>query len=154
MLYDKFDLCFPWLHFSPDPVYGDHELRVINNIWKSPTPTNVIAFSWKLLQNGLPTRANLVYWGIEVAGGTAGCVHCQGPIETETHLFLFCDFAIQVWKENFRRLGLVIIIPPNLFVLLDCFTVEATSKKVRIGYYLIWHATVRSIWSFRNNCIF
>jgi hypothetical protein len=50
-------------------------------------------------------RANLVYRGIEVAGGTAGCVHYQGPVETETHIFLFCDLGVEgnfsaAWVSN------------------------------------------------------
>jgi hypothetical protein len=75
-------------------------------------------------------------------------------VETEAHLFLFCDFAASVWKAIFRWLGLVIIIPQNLSVLFDCFTAAAKSKKARFGFSLIWHTTVWSIWSSRNNAIF
>jgi hypothetical protein len=140
--------------FSPEPMFGDQELRVFSNIWKSPTPSKVIAFSWKLLRNRLPTRANLLYRGIEVAEGMDFCVHCQRHVETEVHLFLFCDFATWMWKGIFRWLGLVIVIPPNLSVLFDCFRAAAKSKKVGFGYSLIWHATVWSMWSSRNNAIF
>jgi hypothetical protein len=140
--------------FSPDPTFGPYELRVFNNIWKSLAPTKVIAFSWKLLRNRLPTRENLVFRGIEVGGGLAGCVHCQGPLESESHLFLFCDFANRVWKAIFRWLGIVIVIPPNLFILFDCFLAAAGSKKVRKGFALIWHATVWSLWDSRNKIIF
>jgi RNA polymerase subunit RPABC4/transcription elongation factor Spt4 len=91
---------------------------------------------------------------VEVNGGSAICVHCQRVEETEVHLFLFCDFAMQVWTEIFRWLGLVIIIPPNLSLLFDCLIMSARKKKVRSGYSLIWHATVWMIWNSRNNVIF
>lgn len=36
----------------------------------------------------------------------------------------------------------------------DCFIGAAGPKKVRSGFTLIWHVTVWSIWSSRNNAIF
>jgi hypothetical protein len=140
--------------FSPESGVGVHELRVLSNIWKSPAPSKVITFALKLLRNRLPTRVSLAYRGIEMNGGSVNCVNCQGIAETEVHLVLFCDFAMRVWKEIFRWLGLVIIIPPNLSLLFDCLTVSAGTKKVRSGYSLIWHAMVWMIWSSRNNVIF
>jgi hypothetical protein len=140
--------------FSPEPNFGEQELRVLNNIWKSPAPSKVIAFSWKLLRGRIPTRLNLAHRGVNVNGGSVDCVHCYGVGESELHLFLFCDFAMVVWKAIFRWLGIVIVIPPNLFLLFDCFLAAAGSKKVRKGYALIWHATVWSLWNSRNNVIF
>lgn len=85
------------------------ELRVLNNIWKIPTPSKIIAFSWKLLRNRIPTRVNLMHRGIVANDGTLNCVHCIGPAENVLHLFLFCDFALRVWKAIFRWLGIVIV---------------------------------------------
>jgi hypothetical protein len=140
--------------FSPVSDLGNQELRVLNNIWKSPAPSKVIAFSWKLLHNRIPTRSNLLYRGIDVNGGNVMCTHCHGMEEAELHLFLFCEFAMRVWKSIFRWLGIVLVIPPNLSLLFDCFTAAAGSKKERKGYSLIWHATVWTIWNSRNNVIF
>ncbi|KAK2454307.1 hypothetical protein QL285_001883 [Trifolium repens] len=140
--------------FSPEPYFGEEDLRVLKNIWKSPAPSKVIAFSWKLLRNRIPTRANLVLRGVDVNGGLVDCVHCHGAEESALHLFLYCDFAMVVWKAIFRWLGVVIIIPHNLFSLFDCFVAAAGPKKVRKGFALIWHATVWSLWNSRNNVIF
>jgi hypothetical protein len=125
--------------FATEGEYGSEELRVFNNIWKSPAPSKVIAFSWKLLRNRVPTRINLVHRGVNVDGGVVSCVHCQSWDENVAHLFLFCDFAVVVWKAIFRWLGLVIVIPPNVSMMFDCFT----------GAAAIW-----SIWLSRNNVIF
>jgi hypothetical protein len=140
--------------FSTDLVFGDQELRVLNNIWRSPAPSKAIAFSWKLLRNRIPTRVNLMHRGIELHEGVVDCVHCQGMEEVSSHLFLFCDFALKVWKSIFRWLGLVIIIPPNIFVLFECFTGASRFKQMRCGLSLIWHATIWALWRSRNNVIF
>jgi hypothetical protein len=97
---------------------------------------------------------NLARRGVLIDGGLAECVHCVGREETAPHIFLFCDFAVYVWKAVFRWLGVVIIIPPSLPVLYDCFVAAAGSKKGRAGFSLIWHATVWLIWRSRNNVIF
>jgi hypothetical protein len=59
-----------------------------------------------------------------------------------------------VWKAVFRWLDLVLVIPPSLSVLFDCFVAAAGTKKAHVGFSLIWHATVWKIWHSRNNVIF
>jgi hypothetical protein len=140
--------------FNSDSVFNDDQLRVLNNIWRSPTPSKVIAFVWKLLRNRIPTKVNLMNRGIGVDSGNLRCVHCQGRDEDTAHLFLFCDFARRVWNSIFRWLGLVIIIPQNCFTLFDCFTSAASYKKLRAGYSLRLHAIIWAIWRSRNNVIF
>jgi hypothetical protein len=140
--------------FTSEFVLGVSELRVLKKIWDSPAPSKVIAFSWKLLRNRIPTRVNLAVRGVGVNGGNVSCVYCNGVAETENHLFLYCDFAASVWKGIFRWLGLVIIIPPNISLLFEVLMASARSKKLRNGYGLIWHATVWMLWISRNNKIF
>jgi hypothetical protein len=140
--------------FPSESVFNEQQLRVLNNIWKSPVPSKVIAFSWKALRNRIPTRANLVIRGIVVNGGTTNCVHCDRMEEDVAHLLLFCDFAALVWRAIFRWLDLVIIIPPDIFTLFECFVGAAGNKKRRCGFSLIWHATIWMIWRSRNNIIF
>jgi hypothetical protein len=95
--------------FSPEVLFDDHELRVFNSIWKSPAPSKVVAFVWKLLRNRIPTRVNLAHRGVLIDGGLAECVHCVRREETASHIFLFCDFAVCVWKAVFRWLVLGLI---------------------------------------------
>jgi hypothetical protein len=77
-------------------------------------------------------------------GDVTGCVHCIDREENDSHLFLFCDFASQVWNAIFQWLDLVIVLPPNLFLLFDCLTGAAANRKIRKGFALIWHTTVWS----------
>jgi hypothetical protein len=113
------------------------------------------------LINGFFPISNNVFWfdsisnnELHLINGSVECVHCIGPAENELHLFLFCDFALSVWKAIFQWLGIVIVMPSNLFTLYECFIAAAGPKKVRSGFALIWHVTVWSIWNSRNNVLF
>jgi hypothetical protein len=43
--------------------------------------------------------------------------------------------------------------PPNLFILFDCLSEAASSKKVKNGFRLAWHSRIWVIWLARNNVI-
>ncbi|MCH79506.1 LINE-1 reverse transcriptase like [Trifolium medium] len=140
--------------FDSGSEFSANELRVLHGMWKSPAPSKVLAFSWKLLRNRIPTRTSLAHRGIQVVGGSLDCVHCSGWEEDTPHLFLFCDFAAQVWNAIFRWLGVVIVMPPNLFLLLECLMGAAPNKKIGNGFSLIWHTTVWMLWRSRNDISF
>jgi hypothetical protein len=127
---------------------------VFDHIWESPAPSKVIAFSWQLLHDRLPTRSNLLYRHILAPDAPRNCVGCVGVVESSTHLFLHCPSAMLVWYELFRWLGVVIVIPPTLHVLFEMVRSSAKIKKVRQGFLMIWHATLWTIWKTRNSNIF
>jgi hypothetical protein len=140
--------------FPPVYMFDTYQLKVMNNIWRSAAPSKVIAFSWKLLRNRIPTKVNLAARGIQVAGGSVHCVHCVGNLEEVQHLFMFCDFACRVWSEICKWLGFLYVMPPNLFIFFDSFVGAAARKKAAAGYSLIWHTTIWSIWRSRNDVSF
>ncbi|CAJ2631518.1 unnamed protein product [Trifolium pratense] len=128
---------------------------VFGKIWESPAPSKVIAFSWQLLYDRVPTKVNLLLRGvIHHGGGEGNCVWCVDFRESSSHLFLRCKMALEVWYAIFKWLGVVIVMPPNLFHLFYCLSEAATNKKVRNGYRLVWHSVIWSIWKARNNRIF
>ncbi|MCI22359.1 myb-like transcription factor, partial [Trifolium medium] len=57
-------------------------------------------------------------------------------------------------KSIFRWLGVIIIIPPNLFSLFECLSEAASNKRIRKGLWLIWHSTIWVIWKSRNDITF
>ncbi|KAK2446021.1 hypothetical protein QL285_016880 [Trifolium repens] len=127
---------------------------VFEQIWESPAPSKVIAFSWQLLYDRIPTSANLVARHIVAPDASRDCVGCDGCAETSLHLFLHCPSAITIWYDICSWLGLVVIIPPSLPVLFEVFRASAKNKKIRKGYLLIWHVTLWSIWKARNGTLF
>jgi hypothetical protein len=84
------------------------------------------------------------------------CAHvwCLCTTESSSHLFLHRKVAHLVWYDVFKWLGLVIVMPSNLFYLFDCVSCTATKKKIRRGFQLVWHTVIWSLWRARNNALF
>jgi hypothetical protein len=114
----------------------------------------VIAFSWKVLWDRIPSKINLALRGIHVDGGSVNCGHCLGNEEVVSHLFLSCEFAYGVWSNICRWLGIYIVMPNNLFTMFEYFVGVAWNKKMAKGFAIIWHTTIWSIWRSRNEVAF
>jgi hypothetical protein len=96
-------------------------VKILDHIWESLAPSKVIAFSWQLLYDRIPSRCNLRYRGVVLSDIPWECVGCVGTEEDTTHLFLHCPSAMLVLREIFKWIGVFIIIPPSipsLFVIL------------------------------------
>ena len=130
------------------------EKGVFQSIWKSLTPLKVVAFSWKLLLDRIPTRSNLAKRNIIPTDNPTVCVFCDGAEETTTHLFLHCQVVRAVSVIIMRWLSFELVTPQNMLEHSVISNEEARNNKVRKGWCLIWHVTVRVIWKSRNNVIF
>jgi hypothetical protein len=73
-------------------------------IWKCPAPSKVAGFAWLVIHDRVSTRENLIYRRVIQDNGEQGCVFCGERMETVNHLFLYCNFTLQVWlcACNFR----------------------------------------------------
>ncbi|XP_045802274.1 uncharacterized protein LOC123895841 [Trifolium pratense] len=126
--------------------------EVFKQLWESPTPSKVIAFSWQLLYDRFPSRSNLIYRGILAPDAPRDCVGCVGVVESSNHIFFHCSNTFfLVWNAIFRWIGVVVVIPPNSSVLFEVIRGAAKSNKDRQGFLMIWHATLWTIWKTRNN---
>jgi len=134
--------------------WSEDELLVFKHIWKSPAPSKVVAFSWKLLLDRIPTRLNLRRRNALPQEVSLTCVMCIGAIESANHLFLHCPRASSVWFEVMVWIDNVFILPPNLFDHWSCWNAGVYNKKIVKGIRLIWHATIWLIWKARNDIIF
>jgi hypothetical protein len=128
--------------------------RVLKQIWDSAAPSKVIAFSWQLLYDRIPTRSNLEVRGILSSDVPWECVGCVGKVETSSHLFLHCPCVMKIWCEVFKWLGVEIVIPPSLIILYEIVKESSRNTKIRRGMVLIWHTTLWCIWKARNSSIF
>jgi hypothetical protein len=138
----------------PGPNLATFEAKIFGEIWDSPAPPKVIAFSWQLLYDRVPTKENLLLRGVIPHSSGDSCIWCGDVRESSSHLFLHCRVAMLVWYEVFKWLGVVIVVPPNLFHLYDCLSCAAKNKKARNGFRLVWHSVIWSIWRARNTYIF
>lgn len=60
------------------------------------TSPKIKLFLWKITQGALPTGANLQQRGLLQH---TTCVRC-GEVETESHLFLHCEYAEKIWSAS------------------------------------------------------
>jgi hypothetical protein len=110
---------------------------IIRN-WKTSTPW--VQTQWKYQKYGGSSALN--------------CDFCSDGEETSAHIFLHCKVVMKVWEKVFQWLNFNFLIPNNLFVHFECWSVEVQSKKLRKGYQSIWHAFMWVIWKMRNDRIF
>jgi hypothetical protein len=136
------------------PLLNAFDLSLFSRLWESPAPSKVVAFSWQLFYNRLPTKDNLARRGVLQQDAGRNCVWCDQDPESANHLFLHCRTAHKVWYEIFKWLGLVVVMPPNILSLFACVSDAARSNKVRSGFLLVWHTVLWSLWRARNDDIF
>lgn len=82
-----------------EDLWREEEKLVFSQVWKSPAPLKVVAFSWKLLLDRLPTKVNLHVRNVLPLEASMVCVLCDNGVETSNHLFLHCSVASRVWRE-------------------------------------------------------
>ena len=98
----------------------EEERRVFRQIWKPRAPSKVVAFSWKLLHDRIPTSANLDIRNCLPTGVAPNCSLCATERESSIHLFLHCDLAKDIWLRLMRWTNRWCLIPTNLFILWEC----------------------------------
>jgi hypothetical protein len=126
---------------------------VFSNLWKSAAPSKVIAFSWQLVLDRIPSKQNLALRGVDT-GNDARCAACNSELESSAHLFLHCRVTAQIWYDIARWIGHELILPPSVDHSFSIFVSCGTNKIRKKGFSLIWHAFIWSIWRARNNRIF
>jgi hypothetical protein len=79
--------------------------RVLKRVWESLTPMKVKIFSWELMLQRMPIRANLALCGVLMSPTQAQCVWCSSKVESKVHLFTKCYVAVEVLLEIYSWLG-------------------------------------------------
>jgi hypothetical protein len=87
------------------PSLTPFEENVFAKIWDSPAQSKVIAFSWQLLHDCIPSKVNLLSRGLLHQPGGGICDWCCEASESSLHLFLHCKVAMVVWYEIFKWCG-------------------------------------------------
>jgi hypothetical protein len=83
-------------------VWSGEEEVVFRNFWKSKAPSKVLAFSWNLLLDRIPTKVNLARRHLLAVEDSKRCVFCGLEDEMAVHLFLHCRVISRVWLEVMR----------------------------------------------------
>jgi len=130
-------------------VDGDY-----NDIWHKFVHTKIFIFAWRLLQNRVPTRDNLVR-RLALQPQDNLCGGRCGSIETAYHLFLGCDVFRHVWLLIFHWPGFSFVCPRHIKDHFTQFTQLAGLPRASYSYLkVIWLAFIWVTWKEKNNCIF
>jgi len=123
--------------FNIEAPLNDVEKMIFREIWKSKAPAKVLAFSWTLMLDRIPTKINLAKRSLIGEDESKRCVFCKGGDESVIHLFLHCEWVSKVWREVMQWLNINFITPPNLFIHAFCWSREVGYKNLRRGAWLI-----------------
>jgi len=83
--------------------------QVFSFLWKSP----MLALSWKLILDCIPTRRNLAWRKVIDRESSAVCVVCEDKEETLCHVSCIARL-LQKFVCVFRWFGLNLLSPSNL----------------------------------------
>lgn len=135
-------------------LWREDEKGVFAKLWKSPAPSKVVAFAWRVLLNRIPTKGNLVLRNVLATGDNSLCVLCNRTDESAVHLLLHCDVASAVWLKLMWWLDRFFPSPPNLFVHWECWQEGERNKNVKKGLGVIWLATLWVLWKCQNDKVY
>ncbi|KAL8524600.1 hypothetical protein ACS0TY_014270 [Phlomoides rotata] len=68
-------------------------------VWNKHVPLKITSFSWKLIQDRVPTMWNLLQRGAFNPNFSTKCIMCGKFDEDTKHIFFDCHFTIFVWKK-------------------------------------------------------
>jgi hypothetical protein len=127
---------------------------VFNNVWHKLVPSKVSIFVWRLLQNRIPTRINLVRRHVLQPDNNL-CVSGCGVIETTDHLFVGCCVFGTVWQLICKWLGISFVSPGSINDhFLQFIHLAGMPRSSHIYFKVIWLASTWAIWKDRNNRVF
>jgi len=87
--------------------------NVINNVWHKLVPSKVSLFAWRLLQDRIPTKSNLVRRHILQPNDNLRVGGCCDT-ETSYHLFIGCALFGNVWNLVCQWLGIYLVFPESI----------------------------------------
>jgi len=135
--------------------WGEPERKVFEQVWKSSAPSKVVALSWKLLLNRIPTRLNFVHRNVLPPNANLCCVFCNEENESTNHLFIHCRVSWCIWLNLQYWLEMAFPTPNDLFNLWRCWNDMLPQRKyLKKGLKIIWHTAIWVMWKARNNVIF
>ncbi|KAL8482692.1 hypothetical protein ACS0TY_025650 [Phlomoides rotata] len=127
--------------------------NILGGIWSKMVPLKVSAFSWRMVQDKVPSILNLQQRGAFIPSFSTSCRLCGSADEGTDHLFFECRHSRLTWGKIYSWFGIENPVAGTKLVHFKnhCEKVEAKYKSV---WALIWHCTVWNIWSWRNRLIF
>ncbi|XP_024626608.1 uncharacterized protein [Medicago truncatula] len=141
---------YRFLTFAAEPTIASD----CNDVWNKLVPAKVSIFAWRLFQDRISTRANLVRQHVLQPTDNL-CVGGCGSIETANHLFLGCNLFGTVWYLVCQWLGISFVFPGHIRDHYFQFTHLAGLSRTSYSYLkVIWLASVWAIWKIETTVVF
>ncbi|KAF3530366.1 hypothetical protein DY000_02040454 [Brassica cretica] len=104
---------------------------------------------WVANYDRLPTRNRLAAWGMTIA---TDCPFCSRSIESRDHMFLRCEYSLDVWREVFVRCHPPVSSFTDWSELLSWIRVVVPAK-LKLMRKLATQTVIFHLWKQRNNLI-
>ncbi|GJX74023.1 RNA-directed DNA polymerase, eukaryota, reverse transcriptase zinc-binding domain protein [Tanacetum coccineum] len=132
----------------------DHTLPTLSpsTRWYTMIPKKVNIFMWRVFLDKLPNRFNLSLRGLDL--DSISCMVCNGPIESNVHIFFTCDTTSTVWRLVRTWTCSTFPIFCSSEDLDSWFNSWRASKDKKSRAYSIFAATCWTLWRYRNNITF
>jgi hypothetical protein len=141
---------YRFLTSADEPLNG----VAVYNVWHKLVPSKVSIFAWRLLQDRIPTKSNLVRRQV-LQHGSNVCVSGCGVPETVDHLFLACNLFGSVWSLICNWLGISFVCPGSITDHFLHFTqLAGMPRSSYVFFKVIWLASSWAMWKARNNRVF
>jgi len=132
---------------------GKGEFSYLYNLfWKCKVLPTAQVLTWRVLENKIATKVNLVRRGVVVVNII--CCLCGAQEESTNHLFFGCRIAWLVWNQCLLWLGLVSAAPIDPFSNFLQLSLGKASASVNSVSGSVWIVVVWEIWIHRNKIIF
>jgi hypothetical protein len=82
-----------------EDTHNGIEKQLSGHLGKILAPSKVVAFSWKLLLDWIPTRINLSKCSVLAPEVSICCVLCDGVEESSVHISLQCEVVCNIWSK-------------------------------------------------------
>ena len=94
-----------------EAIRGDNEDGIFGQLWKLKIPPKAAVFTWRLIKDQLPTKANLRRQ-MEISDSL--CPLCNNSKEDAAHLFFNCSKTLPFWWESLSWVKTVGAFPKDL----------------------------------------
>ena len=121
---------------------------VFGKLWSCKVAPSAFLTAWRVLENKVATRANLVRRGVVVDSSL--CCLCGKEEEHYRHLFFECSFAWRVWCLCFEWLGVSFVYHRDPLSNFVQFRMSQSLELINEMWRSIWVGVVGEIWKHMN----
>jgi hypothetical protein len=134
--------------------YVAEDSSELADVWNDLIPLKVSVLVWRLMQNRIPTKDNLVKRGVLTESQKLCSFGC-GKEENASHVFYECKLAAEVWQQVLKWLNISSALQNTALSNFLQFKGLIASGRVRTDRFsVIWYACIWILWKGRNEKIF